>query len=355
MKFIFLIQGEGRGHLTQAITLFELLTNNGHKVCEVFVGKSKHRNIPAYFYSKIFSPITHIDSPNFFHDPENKGIKIFTSIIDNIIKTPTFLKNINKIKRSIKKHQADIFLNFYDLHGGLLYLFNKMKTKYYCIGHQYFFDHPSFNYPKNKKYISKILLKLHTKVTSIKADKKLALSFYKAAHHDVKKIFVMPPLLRNDLFQVNAIKEDYIMGYILNAGYAEDLIQWHNNNKQVKLHIFWDKKSDEKTNENIRFHTINDVKFVELLKACQGYFSTAGFESICEAFYLGKPVLLNPVKNHFEQDCNAHDAVKSGAGIIDSQFNISKLIEFIPIYKTNTEFKKWVDSSKSKFLEILTS
>ena len=35
MKFLFIVQGEGRGHLTQAITLEEILRRNGHEVVEV--------------------------------------------------------------------------------------------------------------------------------------------------------------------------------------------------------------------------------------------------------------------------------------------------------------------------------
>ena len=34
MKFLFIVQGEGRGHLTQAITLEEILRRNGHEVPE---------------------------------------------------------------------------------------------------------------------------------------------------------------------------------------------------------------------------------------------------------------------------------------------------------------------------------
>ena len=35
MKFLFIVQGEGRGHLTQAITLEEILRRNGHEVVEI--------------------------------------------------------------------------------------------------------------------------------------------------------------------------------------------------------------------------------------------------------------------------------------------------------------------------------
>jgi UDP:flavonoid glycosyltransferase YjiC (YdhE family) len=40
MKVLFVIQGEGRGHLTQALSLKQMLHNEGHEVVGVLVGKS---------------------------------------------------------------------------------------------------------------------------------------------------------------------------------------------------------------------------------------------------------------------------------------------------------------------------
>lgn len=39
MKILFIVQGEGRGHLTQAISMEKLLRSSGHEVVEVLVGK----------------------------------------------------------------------------------------------------------------------------------------------------------------------------------------------------------------------------------------------------------------------------------------------------------------------------
>ena len=49
MKFLFIVQGEGRGHFTQAITLEDMLLRNGHQVVEVLVGKSSSRTLPGFF------------------------------------------------------------------------------------------------------------------------------------------------------------------------------------------------------------------------------------------------------------------------------------------------------------------
>ena len=65
MKVLFIVQGEGRGHLTQAITLEEILRRNGHEVVEVLVGKSNTRRLPGFFNRSIQVPVKRFLSPNF--------------------------------------------------------------------------------------------------------------------------------------------------------------------------------------------------------------------------------------------------------------------------------------------------
>ena len=65
MKVLFIVQGEGRGHLTQAITLEEILRRNGHEVVEVLVGKSNTRRLPGFFNRSIQAPVKRFLSPNF--------------------------------------------------------------------------------------------------------------------------------------------------------------------------------------------------------------------------------------------------------------------------------------------------
>ena len=45
-KFLFVVQGEGRGHLTQAISLYEILNQAGHQVVSVMVGMDDEQNLP---------------------------------------------------------------------------------------------------------------------------------------------------------------------------------------------------------------------------------------------------------------------------------------------------------------------
>jgi uncharacterized protein (TIGR00661 family) len=85
------------------------------------------------------------------------------------------------------------------------------------------------------------------------------------------------------------------------------------------------------------------------MSTSKGMASTAGFESVCEAMYLGKPVMMVPVEGHYEQFCNSRDAYKAGAGIFADRFDLSKLVEISSKFrKENKFYKDWVLNAKKR-------
>ena len=62
MKVLFIIQGEGRGHLTQAMTMERLLMSHGHEVVRMLVGKSESRKLPAFFTDNVHAPISYFET-----------------------------------------------------------------------------------------------------------------------------------------------------------------------------------------------------------------------------------------------------------------------------------------------------
>ena len=122
-KILFIVQGEGRGHMTQAITAYDILTSNAFNVCAVMIGCSSNREVPEFFYKQISAPIVKFKSPNFITDKKNKSIKVLHSIISNFALLSVFRQSMKLIKYQIRKHQPDLILNFYDpLIGICIYL-----------------------------------------------------------------------------------------------------------------------------------------------------------------------------------------------------------------------------------------
>ena len=106
------------------------------------------------------------------------------------------------------------------------------------------------------------------------------------------------------------------------------------------------------------FHYLDDKKFLEMMAGCRAYASTAGFESICEAMYLGKPLLMVP--SHIEQKCNANDACecwpdKTRPACTSDRFDLDKLLGFAEEgFVPASEFPEWARSASSVFLKELT-
>jgi UDP:flavonoid glycosyltransferase YjiC (YdhE family) len=96
MRFLFVIQGEGRGHMTQAMALYQLLSRRGHEVCDVVIGTSDRREIPSFFNEQIHCPIHRIQSPNFVTDSRQKSIRIGATISKNLRQLPAYYDSLIK-------------------------------------------------------------------------------------------------------------------------------------------------------------------------------------------------------------------------------------------------------------------
>jgi uncharacterized protein (TIGR00661 family) len=358
MKYLFLVQGEGRGHMTQAIELGRILVKFGHEVVHTFIGKSVRRKIPDYFYQQIPSEIESINSPNFILDKYNKSLNLWKSITFNSTFLGSYKKSLDRVHQKVKETKPDAIINFYDFIGGFYFRFYRPKNvKHVCIGRQFLTLHPDYPFAPNRDVGKKLFL-LNNKLTSQSCDKYLALSFRPYEPRRVGNMTVMPPLIKHEIQQAYPLQEDFMLSYMVNDGYAEDIIAQHKNFPHLRMHCFWDRKSMPLTytpHEHLTFHQIDNQLFTDYMRRCKGYISTAGFESICEAMYLGKPTLMIPVEGQYEQACNAIDGEISGAGKKASSFSISQLLDVIDNYTIPPQFEHWVGQAGAYFHEELTN
>lgn len=342
MRILFVIQGEGRGHLTQALSLRQKLVGEGHEVVGVLVGKSPARRLPAFFLDKIGVPVYPFESPNFLPTAKNKQVNLAASIVYNLARLPKYLLSVRFINRMIRETEADVVVNFYELLTGFTYFLFRPKALMICIAHQYLFLHPDFKFPDENR-LELAMLRFFTRLTAIGAAKKLALSFRKMREYGPEGLIVVPPLLRHEVLDIKSKQGEYLFGYLLNSGFSEEIIDWHRAHPEQELHFFWDRKTETaefKVDERLSFHQLDDLLFLYYMSGAKAYATTAGFESVCEAMYLGKPILMVPT--HIEQACNAYDAALSGAGIVADCFDLDRLSELSKNHSGNMSFRHWV-------------
>ena len=358
-KFIIAVQGEGRGHMTQALSVYDLLTEGGHTICAVILGSSGTRDVPSFFFEKIDCPILKVQSPNFIADKKNKSINLSKSIIHNLKKIKTYQNSLREVDKIIKEHEPDVIINLFDVLMGLYYRFYKPSIKMVCMAHQYIYLHPEFEFPAGRM-LDKMAIKFFTKLTAFGSSKNLGLSFYKIYTHG-DDVVIVPPLLRKEVFNLETSASEFYLVYLVNRGYFEEVLNWHLANPEIEIHCFTDQadalyKDYTFNQEKLFVHAINDRLFLEMMSKSKGLASSAGFESVCEAMYLGKPVMMVPIAGHYEQYCNSRDAQKAGAGIYSDNFDLAQLETYSRIHKSeNNMFKNWVSSAKPKIFQELTT
>ena len=122
---------------------------------------------------------------------------------------------------------------------------------------------------------------------------------------------------------------------------------------ETEVHVFWDHPNAPETysvHTNLTYHQLNYQLFTEMLGDCSAFFGTAGIEAVCEALYLGKPVLVVPA--HGEQELNAGYASQAGVLTAES-FNLDPLLERVSQPVHNNNFKEWADRAEDFFIHHL--
>jgi len=224
------------------------------------------------------------------------------------------------------------------------------------IGHQYILLNRHFQSIPEKKF-DQFLLNINTKITGMGSKKFLGLSFREIPDDLKKNIYVIPPLLRQEVKNMRPTKSDCWLIYLTHYKLADQIISWAEKNKEITLDCFWDhpeKKDVFRPNENLSFHPIDAEKYLAKMSACAGLISTAGFESVAEAMYLKKPVMMVPVPNHIEQMINAYDGQLSGAGIAATSFDLDVFKGYLSQNKLpNSTYEVWAQKTSLKINEQL--
>lgn len=101
-------------------------------------------------------------------------------------------------------------------------------------------------------------------MTSLGAKERLALSFRHMKDDPQNHIRVIPPLLRREVTLHEPYSGDYIHGYMVNAGFSENVMKWHRQHPGIPLRFFWDKWEEEpvkRVDNTLSFYQLDDVEF----------------------------------------------------------------------------------------------
>lgn len=356
MRFLFIVQGEGRGHLTQALSLAAMLRRHGHEITGVLVGRSPQRVLPDFFRARIGAPVVEFEAPRFAFDRSNRSVSMLRTLLGNLRpgSLARFRRSARIIREQIAAQHPDRIVNFYELLSSLTVRLYGIRIPMTGIAHQFLLGHRAYPYARNTG-VEGFLLRLHARMTACGCAQLLGLSFRPMDDDTRRHIRVVPPLLRRDALSGSVSDEGFVLGYMVNNGFAAELRQWCAGHPQWRVHLFWDRFSAPQTlpaEGGLVFHRLDDAEFLDRMHRCRGYVTTAGFESVCEAMYLGKPMMLIPA--HIEQRINAADAAAAGAGIVAGRFDLGRFTDYLGHrHPPVAGFREWVDSAEERFIRLL--
>src|SRR5258706_6278471 len=115
---------------------------------------------------------------------------------------------------------------------------------------------------------------------------------------------IFTPVIRKQVREIIPVNLGHYTVY-LPAYEDERIIKILKEAGNVKWHVFSKHSKKAYTKKNFIFKPISNDAFIESMATCTGMLCGAGFETPAEALFLMKKLMVIPMKNQYEQHCNA--------------------------------------------------
>ncbi|WP_321298764.1 glycosyltransferase family protein [Marinifilum fragile] len=287
MKILYGIQGTGNGHLSRAIELIPHL----QKEAEVDI------LISGLHHDLEFNhPIRYKKQGLGFFFGKNGGIDIWKTIRKfNVIR---FIKDI----RSLPVDEYDLVISDFE---PITSWACKLK-KVFCLGlsHQSAMLNSRTPMPEKIEFLGYQVLKNYAP-----CNHNVSFHFKEYGHN------MFTPVIRREIRLLEPENHGYYLVY-LPAYSDERLISVLSHFPNYKWVVFSKHSKNKYRSENVEINPVNGEAFIRSLKDCAGVLCGAGFETPAESLYLGKMLAVIPMKNQFEQVCNAHALKELGIPVI---------------------------------------
>ena len=299
MKIFYAIQATGNGHISRATQLYPYLEKFGD--VDFFLSGnnvSLDINLPIKFRSEGCS----------LHYSKCGGLN-YWDIAKNIQPIQMYKDAI-----SLPLKEYDVVINDFDSITSLACKMQKVQSVQF--GHQASFVSENTPRPEKKSVMGEIILKHYAN-----SPRQIGLHFEK---YDS---FIHPPIIKDEIVQAEPKDLKHISVYL--PSFQKDCLEKaFNKLSDIEFHWFLNDVQTKYTVGNITYFPVNQKYFNESLINCHGIITGGGFETPAEALYLGKKILIIPIRNHYEQECNAAALKKMGVPVVyEAGDNFDEIIE----------------------------
>lgn len=324
MKILYAIQGTGNGHLARATVIVPLLGEFGDT--DVLVsGIQGDIQLPFEVKYRYYGLS--------FLFGKKGGVNILQTL-----KKLKLVKFYNDLKRCPVENYDVVISDFEPVSAWAC----KLKGKK-CIGlsHQNAVLHPAAPKPNVNDWLGEWILKNYAPV-----HRKYGFHFRKLDD------FNFTPVIRPDVRNAKPTKKGHYTVYL--PAFSDKRIQ-----KLLSLfpttqwEVFSKHGKEQYQAGNIMFRPVSLEAFTQSFISCEGVLCTAGFETPAEALFMGKKLCVIPMKNQFEQICNAAFLEEIGVTVLK---NLSESYLILKIWLNTQKIIRvdYPDSTREILNEILS-
>ena len=288
MKILFAIQGTGNGHISRAREIIPYLQQHG-EVDILISGTQADVSLtqPIKFKFHGFS----------FVFGKNGGVDHWKTL--KIIRLGQFWKDMN----SIPLGDYNLIVN--DFEPLTAWACKLKKINSVSLSHQASFvsdktPRPAKGGPMYAEWI---------------------LNYYAPTSHHIgfhfKKYddFIHTPVIRSQIREMETSNLGHYTVY-LPAVDDKKLVKYLHELPDTKWEVFSKHQKTPYQYANVKVKTISNEAFNLSLASCEGLLTGGGFEGPAEALFLGKKLLMIPMTNQYEQECNAEAARLMGVTVV---------------------------------------
>lgn len=317
MKLLYAIQGTGNGHLCRALDIIPALLERA-ELDILISGTQGDIEIPY--------PIKY----------NLKGLSFIFGKKGGVDLWQTFAKNnLSSLGREIKQlpiEQYDLVINDFEPVSAWAAFFSGVPC--YSLSHQAAVLHKLAPVPVKKDYLGRLILKKY-------APSKFQFGFHFIAINNT----IFTPLIRKQVRGLAVSTQNHYTVYL--PSYSDEkLVSILQNFKEIQWNVFSKHNKKAKQYGNIFIQPINNELFLSSLASCKGVICGAGFETPAEALFLKKKLMVIPMKNQYEQHCNAEALRRLGVPVLKNlkKNQLGKIREWIDTGKiTKVEFPDKTD------------
>ncbi|WKZ61440.1 MAG: glycosyltransferase family protein [Cyclobacteriaceae bacterium] len=276
MKLLYAIQGTGNGHVARAIDVVPILREYGD--LDIFLSGAQ-ADIKLPFSVKY----------------KSKGLSFFFGKSGGIDFYKTFKQNSSKeVMREIKKfpvEKYDLIIN--DFEPISAWACRRKKIPCIALSHQSAILSKKVPHPRHFDPVGEWILNNYAPVDA-------AVGFH-FARYDTN---IYTPVIRKAIREAKVTKGEHYTVY-LPAYDDRKLVPLLARISNVRWHIFSKHAKKPYHIGRLSVYPINNEEFVASVVSSKGVLSGAGFETPAEVLFLGKKLLVVPMKKQYEQHYNA--------------------------------------------------